>query len=229
MDDTNCIICNKSGNLVTIHEVSIKNLIDSSKQRADGKFSKWSDLKIAPIHESCRVSYNRESAIKTAVQEHANKCVEGKKIMKHALEFDYGRLCIFCGETCNKYKQNIKIVKKDSTKDSIITKLAEKVRENQLSDSFIKNLSARLNSVNSLVNVEARYHNKCMSNFFDVRISDQVGRPPSESTTEFMNHIVAYIENSSNECQFSLNEIKEEYTGTYPQLSVIKSKLTNYY
>lgn len=77
--------------------------------------------------------------------------------------------------------------------------------------------------------VLSRYHANCISKFYVKRLSDQLGRPASESTRDFMQHAINYIEKNKSESQFSLNEIKNEFTGTFPELHTIKSKLIKFY
>lgn len=66
MDDTVfCIICNGTeGTLTTIHEVAIKNLIETSKKRVDNQHLKWSKLSTASVHKACSANYHRQNSIK---------------------------------------------------------------------------------------------------------------------------------------------------------------------
>lgn len=77
----------------------------------------------------------------------------------------------------------------------------------KLSDTFHKNLLARLSNISNLVDVNARYHSSCMSKFYVNRLSGEIGRPPSKSVVDFIQYIIDYIENNSSESQFSLNVI----------------------
>lgn len=87
----------------------------------------------------------------------------------------------------------------------------------------------RLEKTTNLVEVTARYHSTCMLKFYVKRVSDQIGRPASQSTIDFIPHAINYIENNGSESQFSLNEIKEEFDGNVPDLQTIKSKLTKHF
>lgn len=188
---------------------------------------KWSKLSTATIHKTCKTIYVREINIQKSAQDHASKCVEGRSILKSAVQFNYENLCFICGESCGGSRQKAKLVMKDETKDNLIAQ----IKDSEKSDAFYKNLLARLKTVKSLVEVNARYHSNCMSKCYTKRrLSDKLGRPLSDNTTTFIKYVINFIDNNCNEVQFSLNEIKEEYSGSdYPCLDTIKNKLREYY
>lgn len=91
-----CIICDEpGGELRTIQVKAINTLADSSRKRRDRKYLKWSQLKSASVHKICSQRYTRESAVTTAAAEHVQKIVEGKGIVKNALNFDFKNLWFF--------------------------------------------------------------------------------------------------------------------------------------
>ncbi|XP_018377306.1 PREDICTED: uncharacterized protein LOC108770299 [Trachymyrmex cornetzi] len=137
----------------------------------------------------------------------------------------FKKFCLFCGGTCLP-KDQIKFVQKPETRDKIIEALEER-EKSSISD---KNLLARLRNNPDLPKIQARYHPDCMSQFYMKKLSNQVRRPPSQNTTEFIEFALNYIDQNQSDSQFSLNEIKEEFKGeTIPELKTIKSRFNKAY
>lgn len=226
MDDAVCIICNDpGGQLVNVQTRGIQTLIASSKRRRDNKYKILERMESVLAHKNCTKNYNRESSIQTAAKEFSQKLVEGRRSMKDAVTFDFASLCFFCGDVLNESKHQIKTVKNSGTRDNLIQALEKR----DVSDKFNKTLSKRLDVCKDLVAAQARYHASCMSSFYKNYASDQVGRPPSKKTTDFMQFAVDYIERNQSDSQFSLNEMREEFTGDFPEMQAIKLHLNKRY
>lgn len=212
--DQRCIICDKTGNdCIIIKSTAIQTLIESSKKRRDNKYKLWSRLTSAYVHTTCSKTYNKESSIQSAISTGSKRAKEGKKIIKNAREFDFTVNCFICGEICDYKHQKICLVK---TPEIAVT-IKDKLNEKKLTDTFHKNLSTRLVNNRDLVSAQARYHRHCLPQFSNKRSSDQTGRPRSESTQDFLNFMIEYFENN-REIQYSLNEIKEGFTGKLPEI-----------
>lgn len=225
-DEDTCIICKEKGELKKIGKVAISNLIQTCKRRRSNEHKKWSKLSSALIHNSCSTKYHRESGIAAAAADYSKKAVEGKAIAKEALHFDFKTRCLFCGDVCYPWREEIKHVTKDETRDNILSALKERDK----SDKFNKSLLKRIENVVDLTKVQAQYHSSCMAKFYTPRQSHQIGRPPLESTVAFVQHAISYMENLESESQFSLNEIKEAFTSTdIPDLKIIKLQLQKHY
>lgn len=226
MDERNCIICNKPGTLIEIKLAALRTLIASSKKRSDRKYLTMQKMTSAFIHTACQAMYNRQSSIDQTQAAKRMRLSHGKETIKEAKNFDFNALCFFCGKTCNKYKHDMHFVTNQCTKQNII----EIAEERKSTDAQCTEILARLNSVNDLLAVNARYHSVCMANFQrDSSSFGSIGRPPSESTVNFIEYVIHYIENNKDECQFSLNEIKSNYTNDdtykFPDVTTIKKKL----
>lgn len=230
MNDPDCILCHGTAGrpgeeVKPIQERAIATLIESSKARGDKKYVTLQKLTTAHAHFSCQKKYNNKSAIDAAVAEHAKKCVEGKQTIKEAVHFDFHKLCLFCAKVCDT-KRKYCLVERKETTEKIMTNL--KKREN--TEMFDKNLFVRLDKNSDLVKVQARYHEDCIARFYTKRLSNQLGRPPSKNTTDFIEYIVYYIEENATESQFSLNEIKKDFGGDeFPSYKTIKSNLDSRY
>ncbi|KYN29482.1 hypothetical protein ALC57_01077 [Trachymyrmex cornetzi] len=72
-----------------------------------------------------------------------------------------------------------------------------------------------------------------MANFYRDSPSTIVGRPASQSTKDFVEYVIRFLQNNKSECQFSINQIKEDFTNDkdykFPDITTIKNKLYDYY
>ncbi|KYN22379.1 hypothetical protein ALC57_05221 [Trachymyrmex cornetzi] len=72
-----------------------------------------------------------------------------------------------------------------------------------------------------------------MANFYRDTPSTIVGRPASQSTKDFVEYVIRFLQNNKSECQFSINQIKEDFTNDkdykFPDITTIKNKLYDYY
>lgn len=80
-----------------------------------------------------------------------------------------------------------------------------------------------------LVAVKAHYHNACMANFYNKRTERKRGRSACENTKNFISYLINYIVDNETECQFSVNEIKEGFSGDLPDYTTIKNKLKEHF
>lgn len=55
------------------------------------------------------------------------------------------------------------------------------------------------------------------------------GRPPGDETISFIHFLIDRIENDTEECQFSINQIQSEYGGERPEWTTIKSRLNSHF
>lgn len=64
-----------------------------------------------------------------------------------------------------------------------------------------------------------------MSAFYNKRTERKRGRSACENT----NHFINYIVDNETLCQFSINEIKERFSGNLPDFITIKAKLKEHF
>lgn len=227
-EDNKCILCGKNdGNdLQTIKTIAIANIVKTAKERNDLRWKTFEKLNEAHAHKSCRSRYGRRSSMESAAKLNSEKIIEGRKINTEAKQFDFSTNCFFCGKIIPGSNEQYREVKSENTGVKVI----ENAKKKNQSDPFIKSLLARINCVEKLTDVHAKYHVKCMTNFYTETSHDRVGRPLSVETSEFMKYCVQFIENQSSECQFSLNEIKRNFNGPIPlDLGTIKKKLNEHF
>lgn len=228
MDESVCIICNKADDkpICEIKKTALNRLVGSSKKRIDNKYKKFETMTSAFIHRTCQSQYNNETAIAVFCSSRSRKSKEGKEINKDALRFNFQSHCFFCGEFFgNISKDKISSVQRNDTRDNILQYIQ---KQSTLSD-FDKNISARLRNVPDLVAVKAHYHSACMSAFYSKRTERKRGRSACENTNNFINYLINYIVENETECQFSVNEIKESFSGGLPDYRTIKTKLKEHF
>lgn len=75
-----------------------------------------------------------------------------------------------------------------------------------------------------LVSVEAKYHDKCFSNFLLVSGKGDAGRPLDENIRIAMENVFHYKENN-DDCQFTLAELKDMMKDYVPDDKTIITKL----
>lgn len=91
-------------------------------------------------------------------------------------------------------------------------------------DDVAKSVIARIEFEYDLVAAEAKYHGDCYNYFLRPTYGGKVGRPKDEATNLAMDEIFAYIENS-DDCQFTLNELKDICKNAAIDNRTIKSRL----
>uniref|UniRef100_V5I9F0 Uncharacterized protein n=1 Tax=Anoplophora glabripennis TaxID=217634 RepID=V5I9F0_ANOGL len=75
------------------------------------------------------------------------------------------------------------------------------------SDAIAEAVLARVEFEYDLVAAEAKYHHDCYVSFLKPSTGSNVGRPKDEATNLAKEEIFTYIENS-DDCQFTLNELR---------------------
>jgi len=176
-----------------IKKGALGRLVNSSKKRVDNKHKKLEKMASVFIHQTCQVMYNSETAIAAHRESLNRKSIEGKRINKEALNFDFQSHCFFCNKSLiHDAKKLIQSVENNDTRDNILKCIQEKNK----SDEISKKIFARLKNVPNLVAVKAHYHSNCMSSFYYERSSAKGGRPASENTKDFISYLVNHINNN---------------------------------
>lgn len=223
-----CLICNKADDklVYAIKKAALNRLVVSSKKRIDNKYKKFETLTSAFIHRSCQSQYNDDTAIATFCSSRYKKAKEGKEVIKDALGFNFESHCFICGGFFgNISKEKISCVQGNDTRDNIL----QYIHKQHTLNDFDKKISARLHNVPDLLAVKAHYHTACMATFYNKRTEKKRGRSACENTKNFINYLINYIVDNGAECQFSVNEIKEGFSGDLPDYTTIKNKLKEHF
>ena len=98
-------------------------------------------------------------------------------------------MCLFCSLQADaKSKKKFSIVQSEETKQHILDKLKDAPN-----DELNERISARLKYVNSLVEVNARYHAECLSEFYRNRQSTVVGHPLDDDISDVSTTVINFI------------------------------------
>lgn len=228
-DQGKCIICCEDLEGKQIRRIgsqAIQSLIKASEQIGDKKYKKLEGLAFLNIHNSCRVTYVRPShiaAAKAAVKEGLSSLRKGNK---EARNFDFSSLCLFCATDAvtNTHRRPIKIVTNEDFADNILKKL-----DILPEIDFNRKLRQRLKFGGNLNNKNARYHAKCLQKFhIGPSPTKVVGRPMSDNMSRIVQHIINHIL-TSDDSQFSLKELLQDFRDNLPSINSIKNHLENYF
>lgn len=227
--DKICILCElpySESDKKTIGERAIISVIDASKRRKDGKHGKLEELVSLNVHKQCHAAYIRENNIKAAEKQVSQDYVLKRKKLKLARKFDFQHNCFICGlDTENHPSGNpISLVSSDQMKNSILEGLQRLPRTD-----FNNDLKHRLENASNLQEKRARYHRKCLSNFFTYRPTNCNGRPIEETMSSVTEHVISFILDNADDSQFSLKEILTSFDGELPRLDRITDQLKNHF
>lgn len=121
---------------------------------------------------------------KTWLKNHSRKLVPATALF---------RTCIVCGDSCSHgTKQTVRTISNETTKSQIIQLIVDQKQKSV----FAKTVLARLSSVDNLVNQKAIYNAACMAAFYSKFPSSNVGRPASQSTKDFIGHVINHVDNN---------------------------------
>lgn len=221
-----CIICDKPHNTtsIDIDKAKINTLINSSKKRCDNKYFKFLSCTQLTVHKSCFNHYNEHSRIETARKKNVKKINVSRQSNVHCNNETVKDCCFFCYRTS---KVSIRKVLNQQTIDNIIDEINSKPLT-----THSRNLLARLCNFSAITNyndVNIWYHTACFSSFYSFRTHDSVGRPVTENMSELLEFIIDTI-TGSDECQFSLREILDDYKGEKPiKIQAIITQIKNHF
>lgn len=185
---------------------------------------KLKQLSSVVLHTSCYTNYIRPKSIKATAKAATAASSKTRQENSEARHFDFSQFCFFCDNLALKSTPTISIkhVKTDETRLKILQTLLDRCTK----DEFSKKLYTRLAHVDDLSQMQARYHAACMTKFYTYRSTNVVGRPPNPNITNFLEYLIMHILNNNDECQFSLKNIIDSYTGEIPEIRTIKKKIT---
>ena len=121
------------------------------------------------------------------------------------------------------FRQAIRIVTDDSTIDTILKANLER------SDDYGAILFDRIGSQNDLIAKAARYHASCFLDFTSPHVAKKRGRPLDPKVASCFEFVKDFIIENKEECQFSLDEILQQFQGEIPSVIRIVQKLEDYF
>lgn len=197
-----------------VKERGIKSLIDASLKRKDNKNKVLENKKEITVHQTCQNLYKRESNIKIALKKAKQSWHDDRRRRQAGREFEFSTACFICTKLLTTMKPYTR-VSKQSTIDNVLAQLNE-----YLKTDINKAISSRLQPLKSkddsyYVDNIICYHNNCLSRFYLYCPNNVLGKPISEGMSDVLSFIINYIVENSEECQFSLKNILEEYVNVH--------------
>lgn len=177
--------------------------------------------------------YNRETNIKLSLEKKKEINQQNRGRRQAGRNFDFSTQCFFCSNVIYNSQQSRR-VSKQSTIDNVIAQLKE-YEKNEINQT----ISARLeqlkhkNDTYYADNV-VYYHSNCSSKFYQFRTNNVRGKPISDNMSGVLVFVINYILDNSEECQFSLKEILEQYIelnkdADIPRIDKIEKHLKQYF
>lgn len=221
-----CLVC--SDVIVPKDEYVVKTagkqkMIEASKTRKDDKHKIMFNLESFQVHRWCYTNYLNNENIRVAARK-SNTATAVNKDSKHLSEtFNFNKACFFCLKTSKKDTFSPK------TTDTVQSMIDHLKKKQQLEDKD-KFLLIRLNNLlNKLGSVKSFYHKPCYNDFFRSKCHELPGRPLTDNMSKTINHIIDYILNHGDECQFSVQRILDDYPGERPAMRSIKTNLESHF
>lgn len=236
----NCFVCGESTseeNEVTVKERGIKTLLSASIVRGDNEHQQMLEsVDSVTLHVACRLRYIDTRCVgaprrrRDSVAPSTSSAVESQA----PPTFDFKSHCFICAERIPSLSEEMRLhvrkrkpvrtVTRNSIRNTILNWC------NSRTDDFASEIVARIQNVSDFVAVGARYHASCVRKVNRGCSKDRAGRPVSNEVNSAMADIYDYIEENSDECQFTFKELQECIKGDFvPYPTTIKQRLQEEY
>ncbi|XP_046409257.1 uncharacterized protein LOC124174204 [Ischnura elegans] len=246
-----CAICTSRGDekLFNVGLKGKKKLKEVSHERGDLKFAKLNFWKELFIHNSCRSQYTHPHNVqafkrkkeeakipsfsppKRKLRKSMSMCCDDVEDINTCSNFDWEENCCICGEEASREKERkkrqelrrkIKYVESSEFANNTLQKLS------YLEDDFYREIYKRLCDTRDLVSLRAKYHHDCLMKLINQH-TEKIKVPQkaySSKIDQAMEEIFEFML-SSQECQFTINELKEaiKFSDAIPTENTIKERL----
>lgn len=228
-----CVICDKKTleRIVKVGAKGKKTLKQSSVERHDSLFADLDFSNEIFIHESCRCEYIKQSNIEAAKRRAEALCTENISPVKRKLrrssssstvddsinqsDFEWDNNCLFCKEVANEAEERRRRLSSNRKKkichvDSSHFMISIKTKLQPLTDDYHREILKRINSVQDLKQLKARYHRECyyeIASSYQKKMSDPKIKQ-TEKIEAAMEEIYDFLL-ANDECQFTISQLKE--------------------
>lgn len=198
--NVNCFICEKPFDTlptVLIKQKAINTLVSCSKTLNDNKFIIFSNQTELTVHKKCRddYTYSAKRASNSVQPSNTRSSLRGTDT------YDFENLCLFCE---NPWQSKIKLTKYKVRSDDMLQRLRETAEARD--DEYGGRILTRLSGIDSLVEVNARYHKECFDKFKVVQRKESTGI--RKELEDSLQSVYNFLENNSD-CQFTVSELLE--------------------
>ncbi|XP_031335335.1 uncharacterized protein LOC116165167 isoform X2 [Photinus pyralis] len=237
-----CIICDKSlddGTQTSIvKEKGLEGFIEASKGREDGKidlFNRYKTAKEVEVHEKCRKRYTNQKLI-NAARKRNTQSSNSSALRSNIPQFSFKTHCFICGEEVPPDYSNKEIKKPAYRRNPVypvtqftVGKNIERLLKDR-NDEVGRAILLRIGSVHDLPAADAQYHFLCMKELYLPKRQTKTQGRPRNDVDEEMQCIFNYIEDSSEECQFTIEElINKIESDCRPHPRTVKQRLLEKY
>lgn len=196
-----CFVCSKTlsaGKLRLIKIRGIRTLVSKSQSYNDSKWKLIETKTEINVHDCC---YLRYSSGTFRISEADDSSRSGRSSRASSTDgFDFQSLCLLCRKSYVKVPGSKHVIQTESIRNKLM-KTAERRK-----DDLGKSLISIITTV-PLVDVQARYHDKCFNSFMYVSRESTSATSPDPRVENSLQLIYKYIENHE-ECQFSIKELR---------------------
>ncbi|GBM91682.1 hypothetical protein AVEN_79275-1 [Araneus ventricosus] len=218
------------GEVVIVKERGIKTLIKSSDNRklqANERLLKT--LTVVSVHNACQKKYDNPKLIAAALRRGDTGLQKQTVQFRSTSEkFDFKIHCVLCAEEITDSYLEAQ-TKKEVRQRNIVYK----VDLDSVRDSFLKAAETRGDDWGEKIIIrikgqdltakDARYHLFCQRKLYRLpsEIGVKRGYRPLRNVDEAMEYIYSYLEEKSEECQFSMEELLNQIQGEfYPEFEL---------
>ena len=214
-DPVQCILCEKQltdqSNTWEITGNSQESFINTSVQRDDKRHIKIKQCEGIRVHTNCAKIYTHDGKIKAYLRQ-KKKITESVRATRSSnnIPFDFESLCLICGEGASnafiakqsKYPASRRNVVRNITNNESKLKILDKCR--LVKNKWTIKPSYRLERVENLIEVGAKYHDRCKLLLDNINPSLSEDTSKTAKVAEF---ISKYIIENKEECQFSIKGV----------------------
>lgn len=190
------------------------------------------------VHDVCRKQYNNEKLIAASLRRESVATTSQSQLRSARATFSFAEHCFLCAavitaEFIAKQKQT-RLCDRDIVYS--IRKLSMRNSVSQLAqarnDDWGLAIVERLEHTYDLVAAGTRYHNSCMKKLYQTPTTTEIKKrgPSANEIDTAMQYIYSYLEQNSEECQFSLDELMTKIEADYRlHIKTVKAQLLKKY
>lgn len=230
-DNPRCIICDEVCNkdFKKLTDKTRATIEKASKERGDNVHRKLRTNGTFIVHNNCYVNFTHYKHVEAARSRSTTPQSSSTSSIstRSTPAFTFDTKCFLCKEDASdafcsaqnrKYVSRriiVRIVNQESTLLSIL-KHAEELKTPIANDVAFTLLHVDLDSN------KPRYHDKCLKDFYR-KVAEP--KPRIIITEPVLQHINNYLQEHSEECQFSIAEILSTYDGEVPETRYLYKKI----
>ncbi|XP_044591181.1 uncharacterized protein LOC123269507 [Cotesia glomerata] len=210
-----CTLCdqtfeNEKDEIIEVKKKGLQTLINKSKLKDDNKYKLWENADSFQFHSVCRVRYQASSnktkfkrRDKSPTLDEPSTSSRGQ-IHEDQIEntFNFINNCLICGKRNFHGDTGTHVFSNDHQLNRLLT------TANLYNGDIFTQVHQRLQGINSLVAVKARYHKKCLYRFFADPNKEPKIREVDPDIQDTLDRVYKYIEESS-ETKFHLSTLQK--------------------